>query len=1536
MKTKRKYRKWLSGLLAIVLLIGGLQAVSPSADNEKVTVGFLSTYFKRFLKVKKVNGGIHIIKNKEDSNAYEEAKKKFDAELAQLEKDGYIHQSEYITKTEKKGETWIDYTPTPSDYNYQDTATGEWEIQLGRRDLEDGYISKVGAVCPTKKGSYHVDTWLKKLRNKTTGEIKYAYCMDGFNQHVSNKTPYKIMNLEYLQSGKGRLSDAYNLTELRKVLEVGFRKENNGSDNYTEFKSKYGSHYNDRRGGVYDKKVAVRATQLALWRKEYSPMTYNPSKGKIEPIYDIMFDNTKEFDWLLSIRDKILKNAESVNLNEGAENPAITLENDGKLEKTTDGNWKLNFKYSVSGGNSTLTSPSFDIKVDGKPFVQSSDNSNIANNKGKITFTSNSETPEVEITLRVAQTVERRSAFVANGGYGAAQTLISLDKMPTKVGYKKTIVVKRENTDKPREPKKYASLSIFKVDSEELKKAENETLSKGLEGAKFELSSLRYGSNFTKQTEATNNKGYAEFTNIPEGVYVLTEVQTPKGYKVPDWQGNPNTWARVVVDHKGNVTFDLGGAILTSESGKNENNLVVPYPNDKKPKKAPTLKTKVSIDINGKTGFTTGSPLTIDSRVVENSVILRDTITYTGLTESAEYKVNGRLMKIKVNNSNEGVPVATADGTFNSNGDGDWNLDFKGIEVAHAIKNLDPATERLVVYETVEPVDNTADIIKVKPHEDPNDVDQTLRSSARPTFRTKIRLGGKESKPGTVLEVTKEELDGKKTIRDVISYEGLSPNTKYYIYAALCKADVNNYQKASIVQQGYFHLQTGDSGDGTFDTVTFGIEDTTLKALKSNERLVVVEHIDSFMSVGGDENKDKFTTFKYNDKEYRHFYLDHMNYADLDQTIRIVEKPTPVPTGGSLSTKVGIKYNNSAGEFTKAAGGVALTVNKNSVQNAVIQDTITYTNLASGSSYTVTGSLMKVTDDKTVTDLGITTSSAFKAGDGGKGEWNVEFTGTEVTNAIKGLKGNEKLVVYEVAEGEGTRITHEAPNDENQTIKSEGYTPTPPPIPPNPDPKPNPPTPPGPNPPKPTPPPTPTPPDIIEKAGKLETKIGVKLADYLEKFTESANGTALAVIQAAVQDTAVIQDTINYSDLKEGASYTVTGKLMKVTNGTATETNITKSETFTAGKDGKGEWKLEFSGNDVVNAIKGLKANEKLVVYEVAKLGEKEIKHEDANDNNQTIVALEQGIPPSIKTKVDIGPFEGTINITHTAEQGQKLKISKNDITNKTAVYDTITYSNLRPNTYYTLYAALVKVINNNDGTSSNEIITHNYKVGKWTKEGRNGEWQIGFRGSAVVEALRNLKENEKLVVVEQVLDPEIIQHMDYDDDDQTIITDGWKPTPPDPTPPDPTPPDPTPPDLTPPDPTPPNPTPPKPPKPRKPAKPPKPFIPPTPDIPKVPVKPNSSPPPSITAFKPPSVPPAPRHDVPVIRIPGDLDPEGTHRLNAPDPDPELDIGDGHSPRGGLALTGGLRVNFVLMAGILILLFVGLGITETIRIKEND
>ena len=371
---------------------------------------------------------------------------------------------------------------------------------------------------------------------------------------------------------------------------------------------------------------------------------------------------------------------------------------------------------------------------------------------------------------------------------------------------------------------------------------------------------------------------------------------------------------------------------------------------------------------------------------------------------------------------------------------------------------------------------------------------------------------------------------------------------------------------------------------------------------------------------------------------------------------------------------------------------------------ASITDTVHYKNLTPGKTYRVSGTLM----EKTVDENGATVANELLV-DGQKvmaqaefcaqaAEGDVDVTFTFDASALAKRESTE-LVAFESLSYMGTEIcVHADIDDAEQTVKV-------------------------------------TPPVIGTTA------------------TDAADGDKQLTSEADVS----IVDTVHYSNVTPGKTYTVSGTLMqKVTDD---DGNVTTTAFLNNGEAivAVAEFCAETAEGDVQVTFEfdasSLATNEKseLVVFETLSYKDAELSsHADVNDEGQTVTV----VAPTVATTATDALDDDKVIVADT----------------KATVIDTVRYDNLTPGKTYLLEGTLMEKATNEDGTvNANELLVDGEKVtaqAEFTPTEKSGETTVTFVFDASCIA------DETPLVAFEALSYKgktIAVHADVNDEEQTV-----------------------------------------------------------------------------------------------------------------------------------------------------------------------
>ena len=243
---------------------------------------------------------------------------------------------------------------------------------------------------------------------------------------------------------------------------------------------------------------------------------------------------------------------------------------------------------------------------------------------------------------------------------------------------------------------------------------------------------------------------------------------------------------------------------------------------------------------------------------------------------------------------------------------------------------------------------------------------------------------------------------------------------------------------------------------------------------------------------------------------------------------------------------------------------------------------------------------------------------------------------------------------------------------------------------------------------------------------------------YFPEIHTTATDSETADHLTLADSRAVITDTVTYTNLLKGETYTLSGVLMDKETGKELLVDgepVTQEMAFTAGR-ASGTKKLKFEFDTT-----GL-AGKSFVVYETLTLEDVEVaEHKDINDEGQTI-----HIPAAQTTATD-----------------DSSKINVSEAKKEISVTDTVAYRNLVPGKEYTVRGTAVdketgEPLTDADG---NELVS----TAKFTAASADGSVDVKFTfdGTAMagrsVVFLENVYYTDKLIAV----------HADIDDEAQTV-----------------------------------------------------------------------------------------------------------------------------------------------------------------------
>lgn len=243
---------------------------------------------------------------------------------------------------------------------------------------------------------------------------------------------------------------------------------------------------------------------------------------------------------------------------------------------------------------------------------------------------------------------------------------------------------------------------------------------------------------------------------------------------------------------------------------------------------------------------------------------------------------------------------------------------------------------------------------------------------------------------------------------------------------------------------------------------------------------------------------------------------------------------------------------------------------------------------------------------------------------------------------------------------------------------------------------------------------------------------------YFPEIHTTATDSETADHLTLADSRAVITDTVTYTNLLKGETYTLSGVLMD--KGTGKELlvdgePVTQEMAFTAGR-ASGTKKLKFEFDTT-----GL-AGKSFVVYETLTLEDVEVaEHKDINDEGQTI-----HIPAAQTTATD-----------------DSSKINVSEAKKEVSVTDTVAYRNLVPGKEYTVRGTAVdketgEPLTDADG---NELVS----TAKFTAASADGSVDVKFTFDGTAMAGRSVVFFENVYYTDKL----IAVHADIDDEAQTV-----------------------------------------------------------------------------------------------------------------------------------------------------------------------
>ena len=243
---------------------------------------------------------------------------------------------------------------------------------------------------------------------------------------------------------------------------------------------------------------------------------------------------------------------------------------------------------------------------------------------------------------------------------------------------------------------------------------------------------------------------------------------------------------------------------------------------------------------------------------------------------------------------------------------------------------------------------------------------------------------------------------------------------------------------------------------------------------------------------------------------------------------------------------------------------------------------------------------------------------------------------------------------------------------------------------------------------------------------------------YFPEIHTTATDSETADHLTLADSRAVITDTVTYTNLLKGETYTLSGVLMDKDTGKELLVDgepVTQEMAFTAGR-ASGTKKLKFEFDTT-----GL-AGKSFVVFETLTLEDVEVaEHKDINDEGQTI-----HIPTAQTTATD-----------------DSSKINVSEAKKEVSVTDTVAYRNLVPGKEYTVRG---KALDKETGepltdADGNELVS----TAKFTAASADGSVDVKFTFDGTAMAGRSVVFFENVYYTDKL----IAVHADIDDEAQTV-----------------------------------------------------------------------------------------------------------------------------------------------------------------------
>lgn len=372
-----------------------------------------------------------------------------------------------------------------------------------------------------------------------------------------------------------------------------------------------------------------------------------------------------------------------------------------------------------------------------------------------------------------------------------------------------------------------------------------------------------------------------------------------------------------------------------------------------------------------------------------DSETIVDTVTVTGLKASEKYTARATLFDVTtgelVTDTSSNTLTWSEEFTTDASGNGSATVTLANFAASNK------AGHTLVVYEEI----LNANGVSVATHADSADEQQTV--SVKKAGITTV-LGDADGKKDM-------ESSASMIFKDAITYSGLVPGNEYYMVSTL--VDKANGQvltdtagNKAIVTSTVFTANSTGSNKGS-SSFTFANMASTMSGK------TVVAFNDLYRVTDGTASGTAVT-----DNVKAELVASEHDLANVSQTVSI--DATIDVTDATIDT---------------VAKGVDGSKTIPLATNSTIKDTVTYTGLTAGKTYTLSAEVYDTNTGKRAAGYTKEQSMDFTAGDNGKGE----IVMTIDLNTME-LSGH-KLVVYETLSlGDKTVASHRDLTDADQTV----------------------------------------------------------------------------------------------------------------------------------------------------------------------------------------------------------------------------------------------------------------------------------------------------------------------------------------------------------------------------------------------------------------------------------------------------------------------------------------------------------------------